>query len=128
MSMTHDELLRSACALLNESTEEVPADYLERAAYLLGSYYAQCESLDLGYRAAHGMTERTSALPTVADMDGDFLFVPALAPAAVYYLAAMLVMDENEVLGDKLYDLYVDAVSSTEAALPFSKESIREVY
>lgn len=126
--MTNEEILQSATALLNENCAEVPEDYRDRSAYLLGQYYARCDALDKHYRKAHGLTARVTSPSIVAEPEADFLFVPALAPSAIYYLAAMLVMDETEDLGDKLFALYADAVSTVEASIPFIKEKIKNVY
>ena len=126
--MTNQELLKSATALLNENCANVPEDYCDRAVYILGQFYSEHESLDNRYRKAHGLTENEAPVPVVAELEAEFAFVPALAPAAIYYLAAMLVMDENEDLGDKLFALHADALSTVKASLPFTKEKIKNVY
>lgn len=126
--MTNEEILKSATALLNESCVNVPKDYRDRAVYILGQFYSGHESLDKRYRKAHGLPVNEASAPTVAELEAEFTFVPALAPSAIYYLAAMLVMDENEDLGDKIFALHADALSTVKASLPFTKEKIKNVY
>ena len=45
-----------------------------------------------------------------------------------FYLAAMLVIDYDEELSDKLYDRYCDSVSVISSAIPFEIESIINRY
>ena len=124
----NEDILMSATAMLSENWMEIPEDYQDRATYLIGQFYLQCEDLDTRYRKAHGIKKDYTIGAVYSFLDDEFLFVNALAPAAIYYLAAMLAMDENEVLGDKLFALYADEVSKVEASLPFVKEKITEVY
>lgn len=126
--MVNSELLSAATALLNENAIEPPSDYEDRAPFLLGAFYAECEWLDRKYRAAHGL-EADYLVDTLEwSLSDSFLFVPALTSAAIYYLASMLVMDENEKLGEQLFARYADAVSTVEAEIPFVKEKIKNVY
>lgn len=126
--MTNRELLTSAVALVCEDTATVPDDYEDRAPYLLASFYTHCTSLDAKYRQANGLSATTYKEYAALSLDEKFPLSPVLAPCAVYYLAAMLVLDENEVLSDKLFALYVNTVSELQASLPMTRESIAEVY
>ena len=127
--MTIREILDSAAALICETVSEADsADYLERTPYILASFCSQCKRVDADYRRAYGL--EAIAYPGRATLNYSecFPFVDELIPAATYYLAAMLVLDENEQLSDKLMDLYTDAVASLAASLPMLLERIAEKY
>ena len=124
----NEDILHSATAMICENSEEPPADYLERAPFIIGQFYLQFEKLDERCRKAYGRQKDYAIGSVYAMLEQDFLFVPELVPAAIYYLASMLVMDENEMLGERLFDLFADAISTLEASLPFQKEKISQVY
>ena len=127
--MTNRELLTSAVALVCEDKENIPADYEERAPYLLASFCTQCLPIDLKYRTASNLLLNPPYRETVMlSLDLSFPLSPIFAPAAIYYLGAMLVIDENEVLSDKLFDLYVNSISEIQSALPMWSSPIKEVY
>ena len=52
----------------------------------------------------------------------------AFAPAVTYYLASMLVLDENSEMSDTLFDRFSDALSSIRDGLPTSVEKILDRY
>ena len=124
----NEELLMSATAMLCENTSEIPDDYLERAPFILGQFYLQHEELDERIRKAYGLKKDYAIGSVLSYLEENFMFVPQLVASAVYYLAAMLVMDENEELGEKFFALYADEISRVEASIPFLKEKTKEVY
>ena len=127
--MTNRVLLTSAVALVCEDTEEIPADYEDRAPYLLASFCTQCLPIDLKYREANNILSKPNYRETAfLGLELSFPLSTVFAPAAVYYLAAMLVLDENEVLSDKLFALYANSISEIQASLPMKSQTITEVY
>ena len=127
--MTVLEILSSASALICEKIgAETAEDYSERTPYIMASFCTQCKGVDTKYRKAMGLAPIVNYGKATMPLDHVFPLVPELVPAATYYLAAMLVLDENEALSDKLYDLYVDAVATISASLPTTCEKIVNKY
>lgn len=128
--MTCRELFDSAVALLCEdpSDSERIFDYTERGPYLFAMLVMQTLPLDAEYRLAYGLEAGGGFSATVLPLESKFPLSEAFAPAAVYYVAAMLVADENEDLMDKLFALYTDTVSAIQASLPASISPITDKY
>ena len=127
--MTNRALLTSAVALVCESTKEIPADYEERAPYLLATFCTQCLPIDVKYRDANNILSKPSYRETsMLALDLSFPLSHIFTPAAIFYLAAMLVLDENEILSDKLFALYVNSISEIQASFPLDSHPIKEVY
>lgn len=117
--MTYRDLYTSAVGMTGEEIGgDSIGDYEEAAPYLLATFCMDAAEIDRRYRLAHGLAAAT--LPSVArvEMDNKFPLSDALAPAATYYLAAMLVADENEKLSDRLFTLYTDSISAIVTTLP----------
>ena len=128
--MTCRAIFDSAVALLCEDPTDSSRifDYTERAPYLLAMVASQCHATDTQYRVSHGLEAAEVLTDATIPLEDEFPLSPILAPAAVYYVAAMLVADENEALSDKLFALYTDAVSTVGASLPAKTETINDVY
>ncbi len=128
--MTYRDILDTAVGMAGEeigSTENF--DYDEAAPYLLATLCRECASVDKRYRAAYdGGSSPTIPTGAAVDLDGTFPLSDALAPAASYYLCAMLTADENEVLSDKFFSLYTDALISVLASLPATSGKISDRY
>lgn len=103
-------------------------DYERRAGYLLGSVTAQLKPIDKRYRAAHNQGESVKSTALCVDLDTSFPLCDAFVCAATYYLASMLVMEENERLADRIFALYADEIASIEAALPSTATPIADRY
>ncbi len=124
--MRNLDVLNAACALICEAVG-TSDDYESRAPYIIGTFLRTCKQVDRDWRLAHGM-EPTPAYGNYPPMSDNFPFVDELSPAATYYLAAMLAMDENSELYEKLYDLFTDAVATVAASIPVTTHPIKQVY
>lgn len=114
--MTNRNILNSAVSLISEATDaNTPEDYAERAPYILATFCNQCKRLHQKYNLALQLNYTSYSEHAFLDLSDSFPLLPALVPAATYYLAAMLVIDENETLSDKLFDLYASEVASLSA-------------
>ncbi len=124
--MTAQQLLEAAIAMVCEdpTDTEANADYADRAPYLLASFLNQCAPLDHAYRRAHALGEATAFDGALLELGDVFPLSGVFAPAAVYYLAAMLVLDENEDMSDRFFALYTDSLASIQNALPATVERI----
>ena len=127
--MKNRDIYDLALNLLAEPMNELRnGDYLVRAPYLLGGFFYENGGLDDSYREAFGLEGRKYTHAVCVDLDDEFPFVERLASAAGYYLAFALVVDDNEELGDRFFDLYSTAVSKIVSEIPASLDSILNVY
>ncbi|MBQ9784522.1 MAG: hypothetical protein IJW29_03375 [Clostridia bacterium] len=128
--MTAQELLEAAIAMVCEDPHDTDAnsDYTERAPYLLASFLSQCAPLDRTYRRAHALGDGSAFDGASFALDNVFPLSSVFAPAAVYYLAAMLVLDENEVMSDRFFALYTDTLASIQNALPATVAPVLDKY
>ncbi|MBR2721463.1 MAG: hypothetical protein IKB75_01645 [Clostridia bacterium] len=127
--MTYQNILSSAIRMVCEEEEaESCADYEARAPYLLGTVCNECLPLDTRYRATQGASPAEKSIPCAVTMSEEFPLSAPFVPAVTYYLAAMLVLEENEDLSDKLFSLYTDAISTLQMQLPAKVEGIKNRY
>ncbi|MBQ1230075.1 MAG: hypothetical protein IIW36_05830 [Clostridia bacterium] len=128
--MTCRELFDAAVrAVAENGTEACTEDYEERATYLLATFLHESATLDAIYRSANGLGSGTEPPDGVCiPLEKDFPLSDAFAPAAVYYLSAMLVLDENEEMSERFFALYSDRLSALRASLPARKERIKDCY
>ncbi len=103
-------------------------DYESRAPYLLGAVIAQLLPIDQLYRRSISDGSKSVSVSVCVDLDATFPLCDRFSTAATYYLAAMLVMEENEALGDRLFALYADEIASIQATLPASLQKIADRY
>jgi hypothetical protein len=104
------------------------AELQERAPYIAAALCTEVSALDRAYREAFGMEKETKINDLYIDLDTDFPLADRFAPAAAYYMAAMLILDEDTELYEKLFDRFCDALASISAEIPFVKGSIANVY
>ena len=127
--MTYRQIYENALRLVCEtdSTMNV-SDYEERAAYILATFLGQCAPIDRQYRAAHQMGAQAVVPVACVDFDHTFDLADVFITPAEQYLAAMLVLDENEEMSERFFSLYTDSVSALLDSLPFSCNSIEDRY
>ena len=109
--MTCKKIYDAALRLLNER-EQNAADYEDRAGYILATFCTQASPIDNRYRAEQGDGPKAPFSKLYLELDNTFPLSDILLPAAQFYLAAMLVIDENEELSDRYFAKYTDAMSS----------------
>lgn len=127
--MTYREIYRAALRLVSESDGNLAnEDYEERAGYILAILCNECAPIEKKYCAAHSVT-RTPFTPCAeVTLSAEFPLQDVFINAAIYYLSAMLVADENEELSDRFFELYTDALSAILADLPCTKQRIVNEY
>lgn len=127
--MKNRDIYELALNLLAESTSDPRNDdYLTRAPYLLGAFFYENSGLDDSYREAYGLEKRSYIHAVCVDLDADFPFAERFVTAAGYYLASALVVDDDEELGDKFFDVFSASMSRLISEIPASLEGIREIY
>ena len=108
--MTCREIYNAALRLLCESAENA-LDYEDRAGYLLATFCTETSAIDNRYRAENGEGPQPSFAKLYMELDSTFPLSDILLPAAEFYLAAMLAIDENEELSDRYFAKYTDALA-----------------
>ncbi|MBO7176250.1 MAG: hypothetical protein J6W14_02640 [Clostridia bacterium] len=127
--MKNRELYAAALRLIAESTAEGDnPDYEERAPYLLAVCAQEAAEIDRKMRKIRGLSEAPEHNPVFLDLDSEFPLLNELMPAAILYLAAMLILEDDESRSDVLYDRYCDTLLRMEENLPASLEAIADRY
>ena len=126
--MTNRDVYGLALALLAESGDRmVNGDYEERAGYLLSAFCT--EVLAVNRRLCETLGEDAIAvIPIYLSLDGAFPVKERFSGAAGAYLAAMLVLEEDPELSDKLFARYCDMVTQICTELPMRTEKITDRY
>ena len=127
--MTYRQIYGNALRLICEVDSAVDTtDYEERATYILATFLGQCAPIDRQYRVAHQMSKHAFLPVACVDPDHTFDLAEVFVTPAEYYLAAMLVLDENEEMSERFFSLYTDAISTLLSTLPSACEPINDRY
>lgn len=126
--MTYLEIYEAAVRLVDEIEAGDSPDYESRAPYLLGSFYTEQIPLQKKLDAANRAEPIEYEPCLYVDLESHFPLSDELIAPAVNYLAAMLVIDENEEMSDQFFDRYIDGVASIAASLPASLHPIKDCY
>ena len=126
--MLFQEIYNAALRLICETEDDPIPDYDDRVPYLLGNFLVEQIPLQKKIDRANGSEPIEYPDDLFVDLGSDFPLSEEFIPAAVYYLAAMLVLDENEEISDRLFDRYIDGIASIAMSLPASSHPIRDHY
>lgn len=110
--ITCTEIYESALAMIGERCAAQNADYAERAPYLLAAFCGEAGGIDRLYRKAKCCGEQPEFGAVMIELASHFPLSSRFFGPASLYLAAMLVLDEDEELSDRLYGRYCDAMSA----------------
>ena len=129
--MTYYDILDSAIAVACEDVTNSRAteDYVIRGQFLLANFVTQYAKLDAIFREANG--EETKVIKTdivSVDPEDDFPMCNVFVPVAIHYVAAGMVLDENEEMSDKFFDRYVDGILQIRKELPAKQGAIVDKY
>ena len=103
-------------------------DFEERAPYLIATFCAEVFEIDKVIRKMLGLTFSEEFRATYLSLDGEFPLLDRFASVAAKYLAAMLIIDEDGDLSDKLYGAYCDSMAAIQDRLPSVIEKIANKY
>lgn len=127
--MKNQEIYENALRLLAQHTDEGEnEDYKERAPFLIASFCSEAMEVDQFLRESIGESPAASFGKVWMELTEDFPLLDRLAPVACLYVAAMLVLEENTDLSDRLYDLYSQGISAVWNGITSVIDSIKEQY
>ncbi len=129
MTVTIKDVYNSALSLLGEdSSVSRNEDYEERAPYLIAAFCTEAAATDAQYRKAHSLPAAEPFCCVCLPFESRLPVSERFATAAATYLAAMLVIDENTELSDKLFDKYCVIMSTIHSEIPMVVERITQKY
>ena len=127
--MILQDIYEMALRLLGEvECSASETELAERAPYIGAALSTEASSLDRAYRKAFGLKEAEPFPTLFMSLDSDFPLSDRFAPAAAYYMAAMLILDEDTELYEKLFDRWCQDLAAISAEIPFVKCSPVDVY
>ena len=126
--MRNRDVYELALALLSEGGDATEnGDYEERAGYLIAAFCSEVLSVNRALCASMG-EGALRAVPIYLSLEELFPVKERFASAAGAYLAAMLILEEDPELSDKLFSRDCDAVSAICAEIPMQSERIVDRY
>ncbi len=129
--MTYYDILDGAIAAVCEDVTASGAteDYVVRGQFLLASFVTQYAKLDGLFREAGGLEAQPIKTDIVSvDPEDDFPMCDVFIPVAIHYVAAGLVIDENEEMSDKFFDRYINGILNIREGLPAKQGAIVDKY
>ena len=108
-----------------EANEE---EYRERTPYLAAIFCCNTAKIDRDLRESHGLPNQNHFNEVCLKMDEDFPLDSRFASLAAHYLASMLVMDYNDSISEKLFDIFINDMSKVLSEIPAKKQKIINVY
>ena len=128
--MTNQEIFNAALRMCCEGNygNSYIKDYTERAPYILASFLTHTAELAQKYRRLHSLGDIAPFEGVSIELTEEFPVPSIFSSAAVFYLSAMLTIEENEEMSDKFFALCNDELSRIEDSLPMMTESIVNKY
>lgn len=127
--MTIKNIYDAALRLLGEKPDETRDSELSaRAEYLAAAFCCDIAAIDRDYRASHKYEPQKPFNELFLELNTDFPLSSRFSKACSHYIAAMLVVDEDEALSDKLFEKYCDSLASAVSEIPCKREKIRNIY
>ena len=127
--MINRDIYTNALSLLAQNTDgSETSDFEERAPYILANFCREAFGLDKHLRIASGLTAQKEFGKMILELDSEFPLLDRFVTVGATYLAAMLIIDEDRELSDRLYDMYCDAMATLQCQMPSIIEKITEKY
>ena len=97
--MTCNEIYAAALKLIGEVDDaERTEDYESRAPYIIAGFISDMRKLDNAYRKANGIDSTDVGDTVYIELEKEFPLSDRFCMAAEFYLASMLLIDENSEL------------------------------
>ena len=129
--MIYYDILDSAIAAVCEDVRASRAteDYVIRGQFLLANFVTHYAKLDGIFRQANGLEPQEIQTEMISvDPEDAFPMCDVFIPVAVHYVAAGLVIEENEEMSDKFFDRYVNGILEIRKGLPATQGAIIDKY
>lgn len=127
--MKNKDIYKSALSLISQDpSKDNNEDLAERAPYFLAAFCNEVKELDDRMRRILNIPEADDFDGVFLSLDKEFPLLDRFASVAAKYLAAMLMIDEDSELSDKLYALYCDGISLIQKEIPSAIEKIIDKY
>lgn len=127
--MKYDSIKETAFALIGETNPfSDTRDYDDRFPFVLATFINQNSSLDSALKKQLGIVGKDCPAVSGCDIFGDFPLLDRFVTPAVYYVASMLITDENTELSDKFFGLYEKSMTDMYSALPLTHGQILDAY
>lgn len=129
--MVYYDVLDGAIAAVCEDVTATRAieDYATRGQFLLANFVTQYAKLDEIFRQANGLEPQEIKTDMVSvDPEEEFPMCNVFIPVAVHYVAAGLVIEENEEMSDKFFDRYINGILEIRKELPAKQGAIVDKY
>lgn len=123
-----DIYLSALCHIGETDSTETNEDYEERAPYLIAAFCTESAETDTAYRIENCLEPRGEMNCVCIPLEADFPCADRFISAAISYLAAMLIIDENPELSDKFFDRYCDIMATIQSEIPARIEKIAQKY
>ena len=128
--MITEFIYEGALRLLSESTDVGEnTDYRDKAPYILGAFCSQTRGVDTAARRLKGADASRNSDIAYLSLDAEFPLLEDFVPAAELYLAAMLVIDYDAPLYERLFERYCDHISTVCSSIaPISEKTVNKYF
>lgn len=127
--MTVRNIYDCALRLIGEKTGTCgEGEMEERAPYIAAALCGEASALDRAYRSAFGLGTQAETSDIILPLDAEFPLCDRFAPAAAFYMGAMLILDGNGELYETLFERWCDALAGISSELPFLGSAVTDVY
>ena len=127
--MTNRLIYSSALSRLGSGFDDEQKEAFEsRVPFLISAFCTESAELDQAYREANGLEAAPEFDAVCVHLDGDFPRSERFSSAAAFYVAAMLVIDDDLELSDRLFDNYCDCMARIQSEIPTKLERIAQKY
>lgn len=118
-----------ALAILGEDLSgRYSDDYLERSMYLIALICSNLCEKDQILRKEKGLPEQGNINKEKIVLSEEFPLCDEFLPAVAYYLASMLIFDEDHGRSDMLFEKYVACVKEVSGSLAYESKGIINKY
>ena len=117
--MIAEDIYKNALSLIGETVDTAQnQDYLERAPYILADFCSQMRGIDKAARDMKAVSGGNTDVGVYLNLEDKFPLLDDFAPSAATYLGAMLVIDYDAELYERLFERYCDSISTVCSSIP----------
>jgi hypothetical protein len=108
--------------------DAIMSDYTERAPYIVAALVSEAAQLDKCYRETFGLPEQPSYDSLEISLQSEFPLCDRFVSPAVNYIAALLILDDNTDLYERLFEKWSNALYAISAEIPAKLHTIVNRY